>query len=79
MEKEIKKVNLEEVDFYGDTLLGAKDDEGKIWLAINKTCQCLGFDEADTKNQITKIKNDEVLSNLSLKFQTQIESENGVI
>lgn len=79
MEKEIKKVNLEEVDFYGDTLLGAKDDEGKIWLAINKTCQCLGFDEDDSKNQIKKINKDEVLNKLSVKFYTQVESENGVI
>ena len=79
MTKEIKNVNLEEIKFYEDTLLGAKDDEGNIWLAINKTCQCLGFDEADSKNQITKIKKDEVLNGLSLKFQTEVLCEDNSI
>lgn len=66
------KEKLEEkvIKFYEDELLGIKDQEGKLWLGVNKTCQNLGFNEADSKNQVTKINKDEVLSMNSLNFQT---------
>ena len=75
----IENIKLEEIDFYGDKLLGGVDKDNNIWLAINKACQCLGFDEADSKNQITKIGKDEVLKKLSLKFQTEVLCEDNSI
>ena len=56
--------NLEtkEIPFYDDTLLGVRDEDGKIWLAIKKTCESLGFDERRAKAQRQKIKTDRILS-----------------
>ena len=79
MNNELKTIKTEEINFYEDTLLGGVDENGEIWLAVNQTCQTLGFDKTDGKNQVTKINNDSVLEKLSLKFQTQVKSEDGTI
>ena len=57
MNKEaINKLVTEEVPFYGDKLIGGKEGNGVIWLAVNPTCRALGFDETDSENQARKIK-----------------------
>ncbi|MDB2162089.1 phage antirepressor N-terminal domain-containing protein [Clostridium butyricum] len=74
MNKEtINKLVTEEVPFYGDKLIGGKDDNGVIWLAVNPTCRALGFDENDSKNQAKKISKDEVLKDMSVKFYTDVK------
>lgn len=74
MNKEaINKLITEEVPFYGDKLIGGKDGNGVIWLAVNPTCRALGFDEIDSKNQIKKISKDEVLKDMSVKFYTDVK------
>lgn len=64
----LQTIKTEEIKFYEDTLLGGQDDKGNIWLAVNRTCQNLGFDKNDTDNQIKKINKDEVLKMNLVKF-----------
>lgn len=64
----LQTIKTEEIKFYNDTLLGGQDDKGNIWLAVNRTCQNLGFDKNDTDNQIKKINKDEVLKMNLVKF-----------
>ena len=79
MTNNLKTIQLEEIEFYDDTLFGGQDEEGNIWLAINQTCKALGFDKDDSKNQIKKINQDNVLKHLSVKFYTQVKSVDGTI
>lgn len=69
---------VEKINFYGDELLGFKDDEGIVWLVINRTCKCLGMTEDQAKKQGRNIQNDIVLSmgakKLSAKFDTELQS-----
>lgn len=58
-----------EIEFYNDTLLGIKDENGKVWLAITHTCKQLGFDNQRTKSQGEKIREDKVLSKGVGKFR----------
>ena len=79
MSKELKTIKTEEIKFYDDVLLGGKDEEGNIWLAVNQTCKSLGFTEDQSKKQKRNIEQDLVLEKLSAKFSTKIKSNNGVI
>lgn len=72
MSKELKTIKTEEIKFYDDVLLGGKDEEGNIWLAVNQTCKSLGFDSNDSKNQARKITQDKVLKKMSVKFYTDV-------
>jgi hypothetical protein len=67
-DENLQTIKTEEIEFYNDTLLGGQDDKGNIWLAVNRTCQNLGFDKNDTDNQIKKINKDEVLKMNLVKF-----------
>lgn len=55
--------NLEtkEIPFYDDTLLGVRDENGEVWLAIKSTCMQLGFNERRAGAQQEKIHNDKIL------------------
>lgn len=55
--------NLEtkEIPFYDDTLLGVKDENGEVWLAVKSTCIQLGFNERRAGAQQEKIHNDKIL------------------
>ena len=80
MNKEtINKLITEEVPFYGDKLIGGKDDNGVIWLAVNPTCRALGFTEDQSKKQKRNIEGDLVLNNLSAKFGTGVKNKNGIV
>ena len=56
------------IKFYNDTLLGIKDETGKVWLAIAHTCKELGFNERRVRQQGEKIRADKVLSKGIRKF-----------
>lgn len=73
MTNNLKTIKLEEIEFYDDILFGGQDEEGNIWLAINQTCKALGFNEDDSKNQIKKINQDNVLKKMSVKFYTHVK------
>ena len=50
-----------EVNFNGDTLLAAQDNEGKIWAGVKWMCQGIGFDEDHIKYERKRIQTDLVL------------------
>lgn len=52
---------VKEIQFYEDTLLGVKDTDGQIWLAVKKTCLDIGLNEVQARSQVEKIKEDYVL------------------
>lgn len=56
------------IRFYDDTLLGVRDETGKVWLAIAHTCKELGFNERRVRQQGEKIRADKVLSKGIRKF-----------
>lgn len=62
-------VETKKISFYDDTLLGIKDENGKVWLAITHSCKQLGFDYQRTKSQGEKIREDKVLSKGVGKFR----------
>lgn len=81
------EVETKEIPFYDDTLLGVKDEDGKVWLAVQHTCQCMGFTKAQADKQIKNIKNDLVFEGdwqyLSVQLDVQVRkvvviSENAV-
>ena len=62
-------METKEIKFYDDTLLGIKDENGKVWLVITHSCKQLGFDNQRTKSQGEKIREDRVLSKGVGKFR----------
>jgi hypothetical protein len=52
---------VKNVDFYGDNLLAAQDNNGKVWAGIKWMCQGIGFDDVHTKYENRRIKSDMVL------------------
>ncbi|WP_024348500.1 phage antirepressor N-terminal domain-containing protein [Lacrimispora indolis] len=54
-------MNIKEIPFNGNTLLGVKDENGQIWLAVRKSCLDIGLSLGQTQKQITNIQNDDVL------------------
>ena len=54
-------LETKEIPFYDDTLLGIRDENGEIWLAIKSTCMQLGFNERRAGAQQEKIHNDKIL------------------
>lgn len=83
----MNNVETKEIPFYGDTLLGVRDGDGKVWLAVQHTCQCIGFTKAQADKQIKNIKSDLVFEGdwqyLSVQLDAQVRkviviSENAV-
>lgn len=60
------------IKFENDTLLGVRDEEGNLWLAVSKTIQNIGFNKNQADRQIKNVKTDLVLQNghkmMSVKF-----------
>lgn len=54
-------MNIKEIPFNGNTLLGVKDERGQIWLAVRKSCLDIGLSLGQTQKQITNIQNDDAL------------------
>lgn len=60
------------IKFENDILLGIKDEEGKLWLAVSKTIQNIGLNKNQADRQTKNVKTDLVLSKgqkmMSVKF-----------
>lgn len=50
------------VDFMGDGLLAAKDNEGIVWAGVKWLCDGIGLSEGQAKSERKKIQDDLVLS-----------------
>ena len=52
------KTEVKEIPFNGSTLLGIKDQNGQVWLAIRKTCTDIGLSDGQTRRQLANLKDD---------------------
>lgn len=65
-----------EIPFYDDTLLGVKDEDGKVWLAVRKACLDIGLSNEQAKRQIRNIRNSELFKSKWGKF-APVQNEGG--
>lgn len=69
-------VETKEIPFYDDTLLGVKDEGGKVWLAVRKACLDIGLSNEQAKRQIRNIRNSELFKSKWGKF-APVQNEGG--
>lgn len=62
------EVETKEIPFYDDTLLGVKDEDGKVWLAVRKACLDIGLTESSARRQVQNISSDEIYKSNCHKF-----------
>lgn len=55
-------LTVKNVDLFGDTVIAAQDQEGKIWAGVKWMCDGLGLSEGQAKNERKKLQEDMVLS-----------------
>ncbi len=55
-------LQVKEVNFNGDILLAAQDNENKIYVAVNWVCRGIGLSDGQMKNERKKIQSDLILS-----------------
>lgn len=53
---------VKDVEFFGDTLMAARDKEGIVWAGAKWICDGLGLSDGQTKAERKKIQEDLVLS-----------------
>ena len=64
----MNNVETKEIPFYEDTLLGVRDEDGQVWLAVRKACLDIGLSEEQAKRQTRNIKNSELFKSKWGKF-----------
>lgn len=52
------KTEVKEIPFSDSTLLGIKDQNGQVWLAIRNTCADIGLSDGQTRRQLANLKED---------------------
>lgn len=52
------RTEVKEIPFNGSTLLGIKDQNGQVWLAIRKTCTDIGLSDGQIRRQLANLKED---------------------
>ena len=71
-----KNIVTKEIPFHEDKLLGVKTEDGKVWLAVHKTCLGIGLTEDQAKKQGKNIKNSLLFKDcwtvLGAKLDTQV-------
>lgn len=68
-----------EIKFYEDMLLGVKDDVGKVWLAVRKTCRDIGLTDAQGQAETKKIQDSLLFNGNWVKFNpVQTEGKRNV-
>lgn len=61
-------LQVKQIDFLGNTLMAAQDNDGIIWAGVRWLCDGIGLTEGQRKYQISVIKNDRVLSRSGRNF-----------
>lgn len=70
---------IREIPFNGNTLLGVRTPDGKVWLAVRKCCLDIGLSLGQAQKQITNIQDDVVLkSNCCYLATVQTEGKREV-
>lgn len=62
-------MEVKEIPFNDDTLLGVKDENGKIWLAVKKSCINIGLTEAQAKAEVQKVQSSLLFTGNWFKFK----------
>lgn len=75
----IMRQEVREIPFMEGALLGIRDENGQVWLAIKKVCLDIGLSEGQAQRQITNIQEEEPLKSNCCKFaMVQIEGKREV-
>lgn len=64
------KTEVKEIPFDGSTLLGVKTEDGKVWLAVRKSCRDIGLTDAQAQAEVKKIKSSILFTGNWVKFDT---------
>lgn len=73
------KTEVKEIPFNDGSLLGVRTPDGKVWLAVRKSCLDIGLSLGQTQKQITNIQSDVVLkSNCCYLATVQMEGNREV-
>lgn len=62
------KTEIKEIPFNGSTLLGIRDENGQVWLAVKKVCLDIGLSDGQARRQIMNIQEEELLKSNHRKF-----------
>lgn len=62
------KTEVKEIPFNGSTLLGIKDENGKLWLSVRKACLDIGLSDGQARRQVENIQSEEPLKSNCRKF-----------
>lgn len=72
------KTKVKEIPFNGSTLLGVKTEDGKVWLAVRKSCRDIGLTDGQADNEVKKVKASLLFANewreLSVKYDGQVRT-----
>lgn len=67
---------VKEIPFNGNTLLGVKTSDGRVWLAVKKACLDIGLNENQARAERNKIQEsllfNGVYEKLKVKFDSQV-------
>lgn len=62
------RTEVKEIEFYGNTLLGIRDERDQVWLAVKKACLDIGLSEGQARRQVENIQEEEPLKSNCRKF-----------
>lgn len=62
------KLETKNIPFEGGELLGIKDQNGVVWLAIRKTCRDIGMSDGQAQRQVDNIRRDIMFKDNRCKF-----------
>lgn len=62
------KEEIREIPFDTNTLLGLKDGNGEVWLAVRKVCLDIGLSDGQARRQVENIQIEEPLKSNCRKF-----------
>ena len=70
------KTEVKEIPFNGDSLLGVRTPDGRVWLAVKKACLDIGLNENQATAERKKIEKGLLFDNqwqkLKVKFDSQV-------
>lgn len=72
------KTEVKEIPFNGNTLLGVRTPDGKVWLAVRKASIDIGLSDGQADNEVKKVKASILFANewseLSVKYDGQVRT-----
>lgn len=72
------KTEVKEIPFNGNTLLGVRTPDGKVWLAVRKASIDIGLTDGQADNEVKKVKSSLLFTNewteLSVKYDGQVRT-----